>query len=56
MGEIVNVRNKLITNKVITHGSCKIGSVYKTPFRKSDHICSYIVTLSYAVLIMLQDH
>ena len=30
--------NSLLTNKVMPLQSCKIGCVYKTPFRKSGHI------------------
>ena len=32
----------------MTHQSCKIGSVYKTPFRKSDHIAVMLKISCYA--------
>ena len=31
------LHNSLITKKVMTHQSCKIGCVYKTPICKSGH-------------------
>ena len=38
-------RNSSLKNEVMPLQSCKIGCVYKTPFRKSGHIFIYIVCI-----------